>query len=315
MNGEGTPVEFSLLLYLPSGTSRLGAIIDTVREAMEGERYELLLLDDGTGEGGDWKDRHSLGEGRLRVVRFSRTFGESAAVDASLPLATGNVILTLPSRLPFTAAEVRSLIDGIRDGADLVIGYRSGNPGKGVEKFPLFTYRWLTERATGVSFRDLNSGVRAFRREVATEISLYGEMIRFLPILAVGRGYRVDQVPLAGSWPKANGRKSLPKPMVYLHRILDVLTLYFLLRFTKKPLRFFGLVGATLLTPGVLITLYLFVDRVFLHHGIAGRPLLLLGILLIVLGVQTISIGLIGEMIIFTHSRETRDYSILEVLE
>jgi hypothetical protein len=103
--------------------------------------------------------------------------------------------------------------------------------------------------------------------------------------------------------------------MRYVNRLFDVLTLYFLLRFTKKPLRFFGVVGTGVFVPGLLITLYLFVVRALLGQAIAGRPLLLFGILLMVLGVQIVSIGLIGEMIIFAHSRETRDYSVLEVLE
>ncbi|MFH1279720.1 MAG: glycosyltransferase [Candidatus Eisenbacteria bacterium] len=306
---------YSVLLYLPCETNRIEKMVDVVVEAMDGRSYEIVLLDDGAGGGRSWREALRTKCPRIKVVRFSKTFGESAAVDAALPHAEGEVIMTLPSRIPFSAEEVRSLIDGVEGGADLVIGFRSGDPERGVERFPIRMYRYLTRRATGVSFRDLNSGVRAFRREVAEEISIYGEMIRFLPVLAVGRGYRVEQIPLTGSWPKSKGRGGLPKPTVYLNRMIDVLTLYFLLRFTKKPLRFFGLVGAFLLLPGVLINLYLFVDRIVFSHGIAGRPLLLLGILLLVLGVQTISIGLIGEMIIFTHSRETRDYSILEVLE
>lgn len=306
---------YSVLLYLPYETKRIEAMVDTVAEAMEGHSFEILLLDDGSGGGRSWQETLRAKEPRIKVVRFSKTFGESAAVDAALSHADGDVILTLPSRVRFSAEEVRSLVAGVEGGADLVIGYRSGNPERGMERLPIRMYRYLTRRASGVSFRDLNSGVRAFRREVAEEISIYGEMIRFLPVLAVGRGYRVEQIPLSGAWPTANGRGVLPKPTVYLNRMIDVLTLYFLLRFTRKPLRFFGLVGAFLLLPGVLINLYLFVDRIVFFHGIAGRPLLLLGILLLVLGVQMISIGLIGEMIIFTHSRETRDYSILEVLE
>jgi hypothetical protein len=135
-------------------------------------------------------------------------------------------------------------------------------------------------------------------------------------MLAVAKGYRVEQISIAGAWPHgAAAGGARPRPMSWVNRLLDVVTLYFLLRFTKKPLRFFGMIGTVLLVPGMLITFALFLERVLLNHGIAGRPLLLLGILLMVLGVQTISIGLIGEMIIFAHSRETRDYSVLEVLE
>lgn len=312
---NGAPVRYSILLYVPYESKRIDEMAGIVEEALDGQKYEIVLLDDGAGYGRTWMDSLRGQAAAVKVVRFAKTFGESAAVDAALPHARGDIIVTLPARVHFSAEEVRSLLAGIREGADLVIGYRSGDPARGIEKLPIRMYQWLTRRATGVSFRDLNSGVRAFRREVAEEIALYGEMIRFLPVLAAGRGYRVEQVPLSGSWPKGNGRKTFPKPTVYLNRMIDVLTLYFLLRFTRKPLRFFGLVGAFLLLPGLLINVYMFVDRIFLRHGIAGRPLLLLGILLTVLGVQMISIGLVGEMIIFTHSRETRDYSVLEVLE
>jgi glycosyltransferase involved in cell wall biosynthesis len=312
---SASAARYSVLLYVPYESKRVGEMAEIVQEALDGRPYEIVLLDDGAGFGRTVMESLRGRATAVKVVRFAKTFGESAAVDAALPHAHGDIILTLPARVPFSADEVRALLDGVGNGADLVIGYRSGDPARGMEKLPIRMYQWMTRRATGVSFRDLNSGVRAFRREVAEEIALYGEMIRFLPVLAAGRGYRVDQVPLSGSWPKNNGRKTLPKPTVYLNRMIDILTLYFLLRFTRKPLRFFGLLGAFLLLPGILINVYLFVYRIFLRHGIAGRPLLLLGILLTVLGVQMISIGLVGEMIIFTHSRETRDYSVLEVLE
>ncbi|MFH1681170.1 MAG: glycosyltransferase [Candidatus Eisenbacteria bacterium] len=306
----------SVLVYLPYATQRLGEIVETIHEAMREEEYEVLLLDDGTGRGAEWSAEYGNGPAPLKVLRFARRFGEAIALDAALPHARGGILLTIPAGTPVTAAEMRALLAEIRAGADLVVGCRSGRAGSLLERIPLSVYRWLARRATGVSFRDFTSRVRALRREVAEETAIYGEMIRFLPILAVGRGYRVAQMEIEGKWPQQTGRGRVGfEPMVWVNRMLDVLTLYFLLRFTKRPLRFFGILGIVLLLPGLLITLYLFVVRVFAQQGIAGRPLLLLGILLMVLGVQTISIGLIGEMIIFTHSRESRDYSVLEVLE
>jgi hypothetical protein len=236
-------------------------------------------------------------------------------VDAALPHAAGGILLTIPAGTPVTADEIRDLLARVREGADLVIGSRSGRAGSLVERGPFSLYRWLAGRMVGVRFQDFASGVRAFRREIAEEIPLYGEMIRFLPILAAGRGYRVEEMAIAGRWPRGSGGAARPERMRYVNRLFDVLTLYFLLRFTKKPLRFFGVVGTGVFVPGLLITLYLFVVRALLGQAIAGRPLLLFGILLMVLGVQIVSIGLIGEMIIFAHSRETRDYSVLEVLE
>jgi len=319
MNESAIPAAragWGVLVYLPYATARLGEILSSIHEGMRGEEYEVLLLDDGTGRGAEWKETFGEGPAPVRVVRLARRFGEAVALDAALPHARGATLLTIPAGTPVTAEEILSLLAEIRRGSDLVVGCRSGQTGSFFERIPLSIYRGMARRATGIAFRDFASGVRAFRREVAEEIALYGEMVRFLPILAAGRGYRVAQIGIAGKWPRpAGGARARFQPMTYVHRMLDVLTLYFLLRFTKKPLRFFGLLGMLLLLPGVLIILYLFLVRILLHQGIAGRPLLLLGILLMVLGVQTISIGLIGEMIIFTHSRETRDYSVLEVLE
>lgn len=306
----------SVLVYLPYAPRDLASILASVREGLDGETYEVLLLDDGTGLGRKWVEGHAGGPAPIKAVLLARAFGESAAVDAALPHARGEFLLTIPAGTPVAPAEIRELLRLVRAGADLVVGCRSGKAGSVMERLPLSLYRWLARRVTGVSFRDFSSGVRALRREVVEEIALYGEMIRFLPMLAVARGYSVEQFGIAGGWPRASGPSAnRPRPMSWVNRMLDVVTLYFLLRFTKKPLRFFGMLGAILFLPGVLITLALFLERVILQHGIAGRPLLLLGILLMVLGVQTISIGLIGEMIIFTHSRETRDYTVLEVLE
>lgn len=306
-------VRVSVLVYLPQVCDPIDDRIGAIRDALSTISHEVIFIDDGAGLGDDWL--HSLARtgGRMRLIRLARQFGETAAISSALPHADGEIILTLPGSLTTTSDEIRQLFAGIEDGADMMIGRRSGEPGAGFEKPPLKIYHWLVHKATGARFRDFTSGVRAFRREVTEEIALYGEMIRFLPFLAAGRGYLVEEVKLISRWKKGNGRIS--KPVIYLNRILDIITLYFLLRFTQKPLRFFGLLGAMLLIPGILIDLFLFVDKIALGHALAGRPLLLLGILLTVLGAQTISIGLLGEMIIFTHSRETRDYSIREVLE
>ena len=278
--GAGGSTAVTVFLYLPYVTEGVGAQVAAVREGLRGVSHEILILDDGTGKGREWLRDIPSGEGKTKVVRLSKRFGETAAIEAALPYSSGEVFLTLPGSLPVSAKEVRALYGRIVDGeADMVLGARSGEPGGGRERLPLRVYKRLIRSATGASFRDFTSGVRAYRREVAEEIALYGEMIRFLPFLAVGRGYRVGEIPLEGCWPSGNGGRA-SRPTVYFNRMMDVLTLYFLLRFTQKPLRFFGLVGSVLLVPGLAINLYLFIDRVILLHGIAGRPLLLLGILL-----------------------------------
>ncbi len=316
-------IKLSIFVYVPFDPEGLSPLFHTIQEALGARAdYEILILDDGTGLG-----RQLIPSGHdlsipIRVVHFGKKFGESVAVDAALQLTTGEAILTLPGVRPVSIEDITRLLEGLERGTDLVIGYRTEKMTGPLDQVQVRAFYWLTERATGTSFRDLSSGVRAFRREVSEEIALYGEMIRFLPILAVGRGYLVEEIdlrpPETGSEDQVKHPKAKPEflsPVVYLNRLLDVLTLFFLLRFTRKPLRFFGSLGAMLLIPGLAIDIFLFVQRLFINDPLAGRPVLLLGILLTVLGVQTVSIGLIGEMIIFTHSREIRDYSIREVLE
>ncbi len=322
MTDKSSPLKLSVLIYLPRSTPGLAMVFDSVAEALsDKEPYEIILLDDGTGTGRELAGDDPGKGAPFRVVRFGRRFGESVAVDAGIRLARGDTILTLPAVRPPTADEVRRLCS-LGGDTDLLIGYRTGHWSGRFDRLQMKVFYGLTRRATGTRFKDLSSGVRAFRREVAEEIALYGEMIRFLPILAVGRGYAVEEFPVSGAAPPGSGDEETARresvllaPGTYLNRLLDVLTLFFLLRFTRKPLRFFGAVGSTLLVPGLLLDVWLFLERIITGEPLAGRPILLLGILLTVLGVQTISIGLIGEMIIFTHSREIRDYSVREVLE
>ena len=161
-------------------------------------------------------------------------------------------------------------------------------------------------------FHDLGCGVRLFRREIADEISLYGDQHRFLPALARRRGFRVQEIDLVqSSEDMFHGRYRLRE---YLHRALDIFTVFFLVRFTKKPLRFFGTIGFIAAAFGGVATLLLIVQRLFFAMPLADRPALLLATLLFVLGVQIFAIGLIGELIIFTHASGMKEYTIRRII-
>lgn len=317
------PIQLTILIYLARPTSKLAILLETIEQALpNASDYEIIVLDDGTATGRLHTRQNVSDRPHLKIVQFGRQFGESVAVDAAMKMARGDYVMTLPATRPVTKSDLQTLTGGIQDGVDLLIGYRTGRMQGLLDRLQVKTFYWMTQRASGARFRDLSSGIRIFRRELATEIPLYGDMIRFLPVWATGRGYEVREFqvqtphhPEQEKAPSIGKRVEEFQPLVYLNRLLDVLTLFFLIRFTKKPLRFFGAMGAFLLVPGLLIDLHMLITRLFLGGAVAGRPLLLLGILLTVLGVQVISIGLIGEMIIFTHARESRDYSIREILE
>src|SRR4030067_2783797 len=152
---------------------------------------------------------------------------------------------------------------------------------------------------------DSGGGVRLFRREILEEINLYGDLHRFLPILAYRQGFKVREVDIRQS-PKEKRLRTYPMG-TYLRRLIDLLTVFFLIKFTKKPLRFFGLTGTAALVTGLAITGYLVAGRLFFGMGLSERPLFLIGILFVVLGLQIFALGLIGEIIIFTHARVIKE--------
>src|SRR5690606_23608397 len=165
---------------------------------------------------------------------------------------------------------------------------------------------------TRENFTDLGCGARAFKRSVADEIPIYGDQHRFIPLLALRRGFRVAEVQVRQSerdrYDKGYG------PRTYLRRLLDIFTVVFLVRFTKKPLRFFGMIGSVMFLLGAVFLTYVVLERAFLGVSLADRPALLLSSLLVVLGLQIFALGLLGELIIFTHARDLKEYTIEKIV-
>jgi glycosyltransferase involved in cell wall biosynthesis len=249
----------------------------------------------------------------ITVVTLSRWFGEATALSVGFEKARGTAILTLPSYFQVEPHQIHGLIQKlVEDDHDLVIGWRHPRIDAFFNRVQSRVFHWLVRLLTGTSYHDISCGVRIMKRTVAKEVQLYGDLHRFLPLLAHQRGFKIAEVPVQQS-PRDAARRMLT-PGIYLRRLLDVLTLFFLYKFTKKPLRFFGLVGSGIFGAGAIVNAYLGVDRL-LGVPLAGRPLLVLGVLLMVFGVQLFSIGLLGEIIIFTHARGVKDYQTRDILE
>ncbi|NIU01742.1 MAG: dolichol-phosphate mannosyltransferase, partial [Nitrosopumilaceae archaeon] len=170
----------------------------------------------------------------------------------------------------------------------------------------------LVKLITGYKFKDLGSGVRAFKRRVIEEVQIYGDQHRFFPLLATKYGFKVKEVDVSQSIKDTYQR--LYSFGIYFRRILDLLSVFFLVKFTKKPLRFFGLSGFFVFAIGAILSMFLFIQRVFMGVALGDRPIILLAVLLLVLGIQLFSIGLIGEIIIFTHAKELKEYTIDEII-
>lgn len=251
---------------------------------------------------------------RIKVVKLSHWFGEATALSAGFESAGADVIVTIASYFQVEPNEVTHILKKLKgEGKDLVISWRHPRIDSMFNRVQSRIFHSITQLLTGMRYHDISCGLRAMKRQVAEEVQLYGDLHRFFPLLAYQRGFKVAELPVRQSG--LDVKKRIQPPGVYLRRLLDILTLFFVFKFTKKPLRFFGLLGSGLFGGGAIITGYLGIYRLLGMGPIAGRPLIVLGALLIVLGVQLFSIGLLGEIIIFTHARESKEYQVDEILE
>ena len=277
-----------------------------------GMTYELIVVLDGPRPqlAADVQRLLASGE-RVSVIGLTRRFGEATALVAGFQRARGRIILTLPAYHQVRASEIGKLVRALGV-VDLAIGRRWPRAGSRFEALRRDLFHRMLTSVTGQRFNDLGCSVRAMKRRVLEEVSLYGDQHRFLPVLASRNGFKVMEIDLLQS-PLDRFPGAYP-PRVYVRRALDVCTVFFLVRFTKKPLRFFGMVGVSTFLIGAALVAWLAIDRLVFLHPLADRPALLLSSLLVVLGLQLFALGLLGELIIFTHARDIKDYQVEEVV-
>jgi len=237
----------------------------------------------------------------VTVLRMAKGFGEATALQVGFNRARGRHVVTIPAWLQIHADVVLDVLARLDDGASVVITHREPRSDAWFNRLQSRVFHGLVRRLVGQNFRDMTCGVRGMTLEAARKLDLYGDQHRFIPVIAVRCGYHVVEV--AGPQHHENRKLRLSGPGIYVRRLLDVLNIYFLTRFTRKPLRFFGLIGSAIGLVGFVICAYLAAFKLFGALALSGRPLLLLGVLLIVLGVQITSIGLLGEIIIFLSAR------------
>ena len=248
----------------------------------------------------------------VKIVTLAKWFGEATALTIGFAHAAGDIILTLPAYLQVDVGEIPKLVKAL-DNVDMVVGRRFPRLDSKLNVIQSKAFHFLLGSVVDVPFHDLGCSVRAIRRRVVEELTIYGDQHRFLPLLAYRQGFKVIELDTAQA--KEDAFRRIYPFGVYVRRLLDILTIVFIVKFTKKPLRFFGLIGSFTLGIGALATLYLGVERLFLGVPLADRPSLILAVLMIVLGFQMIAVGLIGELIIFTHAKDVKEYTVDQVIE
>lgn len=247
---------------------------------------------------------------RVQVIQFAQAMGQAAMLAAGFERAKGQILITLPGRFEVDLEVLQALYQEIREGADLVVAARTREGRFARVQSGLFNK--LLSFASGTAFRDIASETRAFRREVTDETPLYGDFHRYLPLLAERLGFSVREV-LSEPHPQASAQ-FMGSLSMYFRRAIDILSIFFISRFTRYPLRLFGGVGSAFAAFGFAILLVVGVQRL-LGQPLADRPVLVLGTLLVGLGVQAFTIGLLGELLLFFHARNIRDYRIAAIYE
>lgn len=273
--------------------------------AKTGIPHEFLIVLDGTpAEDVDVVLPTLPDDPPVRRIRLVRPFGESIAAAVGASHARGTRVLFLPVDPAFDLAGIPALVAAL-DSADVAAGDR----GPSVRGLRGLVDSILSRLLLGLDPGDQSCGAIAARKEAVAGIALYGDRLRLFPLLAALKGYRVESVPMTGK------AASTPTQAARRATATDLLALLFLTKFTHRPLRFFGPTGAALFSAGTLLCLWLLAGKFFLGEPLANRPLLLLGVLLVVLGAQIVALGLIGEIVVYTHARHVRDYEIAEIVE
>ena len=243
----------------------------------------------------------------IRVFEVGHTVGESVLLMLGAARSRAETLIVLPAYRRVDASVLPELYERVQEGADLVNCRRHPRRDSWLNRLQTRVLHTLVAGLSSGRVRDVGSGVRAMRREVLSEIPLYGDFFRFLPVLAIREGYQVEEVDAPQH--SSDAKTRVYSPGIYLRRLIDVFGLFFLARFTFKPLRFFGMIGGTLVVFGGLVLVVLFLQRLA-GEPLAGRPLLLLGVLVFTLGVQAIALGLIGEIIVHFNAPARSPYRV-----
>jgi glycosyltransferase involved in cell wall biosynthesis len=276
-----------------------------------GVSYEFVLVLDGLGEARTEAIREAIPSGApVRLAHFNQSFGEERAQAVGYRTALGDLIVILPSYMQLDPGDIHHVLDALKSGYDLVAGWRVPRVDPLTNRLQSWLYNRAMSALTGVRLHDLNCGLTGMRRNVVDEVLVEGNVSRFLPVLAHRQGFRVGEVRIRHL--REKGRSGFFGLGVYVRRLLDVVALVFITRFTRKPLRFFGMAGGLFVLAGATICAWLFAEYLLgsTQADPRNRASLVIGMSLIVLGVQVFALGLVGEIIIFTSAHTVQDYAI-----
>jgi glycosyltransferase involved in cell wall biosynthesis len=312
-------MDLSVVIPIFNEAESIGALHNQLKEVLDGlgQSYEIIAVDDGSVDRSfamlkelQARDTH------LKVIRFRRNFGQTAAFAAGFDYCQGDVVITMDADLQNDPADIPLLLAKVQEGYDVVSGWRVNRQDPFLtRRFPSMIANWLISQGTGVHLHDYGCSLKAYRQEVVKGLHLYGELHRFMPALANWMGVSVSEIPVHHHARRYGTSKyGLSRTIRVL---LDLITVRFLLSYSTRPIHIFGGLGLMSFALGTTLGAYLSFVKFALDRDIGSRPLLLLAILLMLLGVQLVSMGLLGELVMRTYYEVQRKpiYTVAEVLD
>lgn len=300
------------LLNEEESLPELARQLEQVLERVSRGKYEVLFIDDGSTDDSFRviQDIHARNQ-RFKAIRFRTNHGKSAALAIGFAECKGDIVITMDADLQDDPNEIPSLVAKLEEGYDLVSGWKRKRHDPWHKTVPSKLFNAVTSRMSGIRLHDFNCGLKGYRREVIENVQVYGEMHRYIPALAHWEGFRVTEIPVQHR-ARQHGVSKFGMSR-FLKGYLDLLTVMFTTRYIKRPLHFFGAVGSLFAVIGFITDLYLVIEWSFGRTSLSNRPLALFGVAMIIVGVQLISIGLIGELIV-KNNLEHQKFSVRERL-
>ena len=310
-------MDLTVVIPLYNEEDSIGELINWICKVLEEKQldFEILMVDDGsTDSSWDKIKRIRQSTPQLRAIRFRRNYGKSAALNTAFNAANGDVIITLDADLQDSPDEIPALYDMIKeDGYDLVSGWKKKRRDPLNKTIPSRFFNWMTQKLSGIKLHDFNSGIKAYNADVTRSIEVYGEMHRYIPVIAKSAGFGNITEKVVRHYPRKFGKTKYGLERI-MRGFLDLLSITFIGKFGKRPMHFFGSIGTVLSLTGFFMLLYLTIEKMFYDTpGIADRPLFYLGILLLIIGVQLFIAGFLAELI-SRNSPRRNDYGIAETI-